>query len=90
MDLMESGTSVQWIPGGNHDADRTLPFYSRYHTDVTAGVDVLGQDVSHLPGSAKACFGFCFPPPQMVAVVLQHMQGYKARAVAVVPDDRQS
>ena len=26
----------------------------------------------------------------MVAIVLQHMQGCKARAVVVVPDDRQS
>ena len=52
MDLMATGTSVQWIPGGVHDADRALPFYSRYHTDDTAGVDVLGQDVSHMLSSA--------------------------------------
>ena len=26
----------------------------------------------------------------MIAVVLQHMQGCKARAVVVIPDDRQS
>ena len=90
MDLMTTGTSVQWIPGGGQHADRALPFYARYHTDGTAGVDVLGQDVSHMPGLANACFGFCFPPPQMIAVVLQHMQGCKARAVVVVPDDRQS
>ena len=90
MDLMTTGTSVQWIPGGGQDRNRALPFYSRYHTDSTAGVDVLGQDVNHMPGSANACFGFCFPPPQMIAVVLQHMQDCKARAVVVVPDDRQS
>ena len=90
MDLMATGTSVQWIPGGGHNADRALPFYSPYHTDGTASVDVLGQDVSHMPGSAYACFGFWFPPPQMIAVVLQHMQGSKARAVVVVLDDRQS
>ena len=49
MDLMATGTSVQWIPGGGQDRDRALPFYSRYHTDGTAGVDVLGQDaISHL------------------------------------------
>ena len=63
---------------------RTIPL-RRY-----SGVDVLGQDVSHMPGSANACFCFCFPPPQMIAVVLQNMQGCKARAVVVVPDDRQS
>ena len=90
MDLMSTDTSVQWIPGGGQDADRPLPFYSRYHTDGTAGVDVLSQDVSHMPGSANACFGFCFPPPQTIAVVLQHIQGCEARAVVVVPVDRQS
>ena len=90
MDLMATDTSVQWIPGVGRDADRALPFYSRYHTAGTAGVSVLDQDVSHMPGSANACFGFCFPPPRMVAVVLQHMQGCKARAVVVVRDDRQS
>ena len=90
MDLMATGTSVQGIPGGGRGADRALPFYSRYHTAGTAGVGVLGHDVSHMPGLANACFGFCFPPPQMVAVVLQHLQGCNARVVVVVPDDRQS
>ena len=41
MDLMATGTSVQWILGVGRDADRALPFYSRYHTAGTAGVDVL-------------------------------------------------
>ena len=90
MGLMATGASTQWIPGGGHDAHKALPFYSRYHTDVTAGVGVLGHDVSHMPDSSNACFGFGFLPPQMFAVVLQHMQGYKARAVVVVPDDKQS
>ena len=70
MDLVATGTSVQWIPGVIHDADRALSFYSRYHTAGTAGVDVLGQDVSHMPGSANARFVLCFPSPQMVAVGL--------------------
>ena len=90
INLMATGTSVQWILGGGHDADRALPFYSRYHSAGTAGVDILGQDVSHMSGSANACFGFCFTPTRMVAVVLQHMQCCKARAVVVVPEDRQS
>ena len=42
-----------------------------------------------MPGSANACFGFYFPPPQLVVVVLQYTQDCKARAVVVV-DDRQS
>ena len=84
------GTSVHRISGVGRDADRALPFYSRYHTAGTAGVDVFSQDLSHMPGSANACFGYCFPPPQMVAVVLQHMQSCKARAVVVVPDGTQS
>ena len=90
MELMSTGTPVQWIPGVGRDADRALPFYSRYPTAGTAGLDVLDQDVSHMSGSANACFGFCFPSSQMVAVVLQHMQGCKGIAVVVVPDDRQS
>ena len=90
MELMATGTFVQRIPGGGHGVDRALPFYSRYHTDGTAGVDVLGQDVSHMSGSVNVCFSFCFPPPQMIATVYHHMQGCKARAVVVVPDDRQS
>ena len=90
MELMATGISVQRIPGVGRDADRVLPFYSRHHTAGTADVDVLGQDVSHMPGSANACFGSCFPPPQMVAVVLQHMQSCKAKAMAVVPDARKS
>ena len=49
MDLMATGTSVQWIPGRGQGADRALLFYSRYHTDGTAGVDVLVQDaIGHL------------------------------------------
>ena len=90
MDLMVTGTSVRWTPDVGRDADRALPFYSRYHTAGTTGIDVLRHNVSHMTGSANACFGFCFPPPQMVAVVLQHMQDCKARGVVVVPDDRQS
>ena len=61
MDLMATVTSVQWMPGVGRDADRALPFYSRYNTAGTAGVGVLGQDVSHTPSSANACFGSCFP-----------------------------
>ena len=87
---MVTGTSVRWIPDGGRDTDRAFPFYSRYYTAGTAGVNVLDQDVSHMPGSGNECFRFCFPPPQMVAVVLQHIQGCKCRAVVVVAGDRQS
>ena len=90
MDLMATSTSIQWMPGVSRDDYRAMPFYSRYQTASTADVDVHGQNVRHMPGLANACFGFGFPPPQMVSVVLQHMQRCKARAVVVVPDDRQS
>ena len=63
MDLMATGTSAHWTPDVGRDANRALPFYSRYHTANAVSVDILGQDVSHMPGSASACFGFCFPPP---------------------------
>ena len=47
MDLITTGTPVQWKPGVGRDAGRTFLFYSRYHTAGTAGVDVHGQNVSH-------------------------------------------
>ena len=48
MDLMAIGASGQWISGVGRDADKVLPFYSRYRTAGTAGVDVLDQGVTIL------------------------------------------
>ena len=58
MDLMATSTSVQWISGVGRDADRALPFYSRYHAAGTAGVDVHGPDVSHICKFSEFVFRF--------------------------------
>ena len=86
MDLMATTASTQRIPEGVQGAGEKLPFFSRYHTEESAGVDVLSQDVSKMPSSSRECFGFCFPPPSMVGVVLQHLAERRAHAVILVPD----
>ena len=90
MDLMATPVSVQKVPAKGHTAPIALPFYSRYRTQGCAGVDVLTQNVAYLPSSREPCFGFCFPPTSMVGVILQHLEECKARAVVVVPDQKQS
>ena len=86
---MATGTSVQWRSSVDRDADRVLPFYSRYHTAVLADADVLGQDVSHMPSFANACFGLCFAPSPMVAVVLP-LEILRSQSGGSGPDDRQA
>lgn len=89
MDLMATPASVQkkWIEGVR--TQENLPFYSRYRTQGCAGVDVLTHNI-RMPGSSDKCFGFCFPPTNMVGVVLQHLEECQARAVMIVPDQKQS
>lgn len=90
MDLMATPASVhkRWIAGQCTSED--LPFYSRYHTQGCAGVDVLTHNVRFMPGSDREeCFGFCFPPSSMVGVFLQHLEECQARALLVVPDQKQ-
>lgn len=86
VDLMATTASTHRVPLGRPGAGRQLPFFSRYNTEGSAGVDVLSQDVSMMPDFSKECFGFCFPPPSMVGVVLQHLEEKGAHAVVVIPD----
>ena len=51
MDLMATDTSAQCAPIGGDLIRRRLPFYSRFHTNGTAGVDVFSRNVDHMPGS---------------------------------------
>ena len=51
MDLMATDTSAQYIPTEGGWERQKLPFYPRYHTNNTAGVDVSSHNVSHMPGS---------------------------------------
>ena len=90
MDLMATPASAQKAQSPHPGSGERLPFYSRFRTDGSEGIDVLSQDVSRLPNSSQPCFGFCFPPTTMVGVVLQHIAECRARAVVVVPDQRQS
>ena len=83
-DLMASSESAQKQPGGN----ARLPFFAQYDCEGASGVDVLAQDVSRLPGSEEKMFGYCFPPPIMVGIIVQHLSEWRAHAVIVVPDTR--
>ena len=69
---------------------RRLPFYSRFHTNGTTGVDVFNQNVKHMPGSPRKCFGYCFLQPPLVGVVLAHIRKREARALIVVLNTRAS
>ena len=50
MDLMATDTSAQRAPTEGGLIRRRLPFYSRFHTNGTTGVDVLSHNVIHMPG----------------------------------------
>ena len=50
MDLMATDTSAQYTPTEGGWERQKLPFYPRFHTNNTAGVDVLSHNVSHMPG----------------------------------------
>ena len=59
MDLMATDTSAQYAPIEGGWERQKLRFYSRFHTNNTAGVDVFSHNVSHMPGSLQKCFGYC-------------------------------
>lgn len=88
MDLMATTASSLRIPVGVLGAGDRLPFYSRYNTGGSSGVDVFSQDISVMPNKSRKCFGFCFPPLTMVGIVLQRMEERRAHAVVVVPDQK--
>lgn len=81
IDLMACDASAQRSPVSG----APLPFFSRYHCEGTAGVDVLAQNLAVLPGTAVPAFGFCFPPPVMAGHIVQRLQECRAHAVILVP-----
>lgn len=89
MDLMAIPASVhkKWVEG--RGKQELLPLYCRYRTQSCAGTDVLLQNVKFMPVASVECFGFCFPPTNMVGVMLQHLEECQARAVIIVPDQKQ-
>lgn len=74
MDLMATPASVHKKSVESRGTQEDLPFYPRYHTH----------------GCAVKYFGFCFPPTNMVGVMLQHLEECQAQAVLIVPDQKQS
>ena len=51
MDLMAIDTSAQYTPTEGGLGTPKLPFYPRFHTNNTAGIEVFSHNVSHMPGS---------------------------------------
>ena len=90
MDVMATDTSAQYTPIEGGWERQKLPFYSRFHTNNIAGVDVFSHNVSHMLGSLQKCFGYCFPQPSLVGVVLAHISKCEAGPVIVVPNTRAS
>ena len=90
MDLMATDTSAQYAPIEDGLERQRQPFYSRFHTNNTAWVDVFSHNVSHMPESLQKCFSHCSPQPSLGGVVLAHITKCEARAVIVVPNTRAS
>ena len=90
MDLMATYTSAKRAPIGGGLICRRLPFFSRFDTNDTAGVDVFSHNVKRMPGSLRTCFGYCFPQPSLEGVVLAHISHCEATAMIVVPNTRAS
>ena len=70
LDMIATTASAQRIPTGLEYEGTPWPFFSRYATEGSAGVDVFSQDVTIVPNAKRGCFGFCFPPSDLVGVVL--------------------
>jgi len=76
-DFMASDVDAKaWSPGV------PLPHFTRYHTPLTHGVNVMVQDIGQ-----QGMFGYCFPPPNMVGAVLEHIVECKAHVVLVAAND---
>ena len=87
---MATYTLAQRASNGGGLIRRRLPFYSRFHTNGTTGVEVFSHNVNRMPGFLRKCFGYCFPQPSLVGVVLAHTSKCGARAVIMVPNTRAS
>ena len=85
VDLMASSDNAQHTVDPITSRPRRLPFFSRYHCEGSAGVDVFQQNVANTPGVGTPAFGYCFPPPLMVGHLIQHLAECHAHAVVVIP-----
>ena len=88
MDIMATTASSQRLPFYGGGRGELLPFYSRYHTAGSSGIDVL--DVGRMLSSTDSYFGYCFSPPEMVGLVPAHLRECRARSVIEIPAVRLS
>ena len=56
MDLMAADTSAKRALIGGSLIRRRLPFYSWFHTNDTAGVDISSRNVDRMPRSLQKCW----------------------------------
>ena len=77
-DLMASGVSRQHAPGGEG-----LPFFSRFRSPGSAGVNLLAQGQPGKGGSSTGTY-YCFPPPRMILPVVGFLSGWGGARTALV------
>lgn len=85
IDLMASSDNARHTLNPAAGQSTRLPFFSRYYCEPSAGVDVFQHDVATMPGQSTEAVGFCFPPPDMVGPLVQHLAECRAHAVVVLP-----
>lgn len=85
---MATDVSAQRVPLGCVSEGTRLPFSSRHERKHSAGVDVLAQNLALVRSSQDEGFGFCFPPPSMVGMMLQQLEDCRARAVVIVSAEK--
>jgi len=76
MDLMASSVSVQKDMHG-----RPLPFFSRFHSPGSSGIDFLAQTIE--PGGSY----YCFPHKKMVLAAVNHCARMGPLTLALVVQD---
>ena len=88
MDLMATDTSAKRAPIEGGLIRRRLPFYSRFHTNGTAGIDVFSHNVNHMPGPLDL---FLLLPPTTVLSERSVGAGTGVRSVQIASqgEDRQ-
>lgn len=86
VDLMASSENAQHSSGLTGTSPARLPFFSRYHCEGSAGIDVFRQNTAVTPGLNTEAFGYCFPPPVMVGPIVQHLAECRSHAVVLLPN----
>ena len=66
MDLMATDTSAQLTPIEGGLIRRRLPFFSRFHTKGTEGVDIFSHNVNHMPEPLRK-WSLLLPPTTVLS-----------------------